>query len=149
MHLCCCLHPFTDVNECLVNNGDCDHNCTNLVPGHQCSCREGFVLDGDNHTCRGKYVLHMSAATIRSHMRSDRLSALQCLEPMQLLLVALLHIHGLSTRWIVLLLGRRPLYMIITTHISEPKINLGSCACTQYSLQSYVNERQPFSEIIS
>jgi len=59
------------------------------------------MLDGDNHTCRGKYVLHMSAATIiiRSCMRLDRLSALQCLESMQLLLVALLHIH-----WLVFML---------------------------------------------
>ena len=48
------LNPFTDVNECLVNNGDCDHSCTNLVPGHQCSCRQGYMLDSDNRTCNGK-----------------------------------------------------------------------------------------------
>jgi len=59
------------------------------------------MLGSDNHTCRGKYVLHMSAATIRSRMRSDRLSALQCLEPMQLLLVALLQLSLLTFHWIM------------------------------------------------
>ena len=34
-------------------------------------------------------------------------------------------------------------------HISEPKINFSSCACTQYSLESYVKDKQPISEVIS
>jgi len=38
-----------------VDNGNCSHNCTNLIPGHQCSCLDGFILDSDdNRTCSGK-----------------------------------------------------------------------------------------------
>ena len=48
------LHLYTDYNECLVNNGNCSHNCTNLIPGHQCSCLDGFILDRDNRTWKGK-----------------------------------------------------------------------------------------------
>ncbi len=41
----------TDIDECLVSNGDCAHSCMNLEGGHVCSCREGFALAGDGKTC--------------------------------------------------------------------------------------------------
>lgn len=40
-----------DINECSDSNGGCDHNCTNLDGSHECSCRDGFILSGDNRMC--------------------------------------------------------------------------------------------------
>lgn len=40
-----------DVNECLDNNGDCEHKCINEVGSYKCECRDGFKLRGDNRTC--------------------------------------------------------------------------------------------------
>ena len=39
--LCC-----SDVDECAVLNGGCEHYCTNLNGTHQCSCQEGYTLEG-------------------------------------------------------------------------------------------------------
>ena len=41
----------TDVNECLVNNGGCSGNCTNLVGSFYCSCPIGSTLGSDYSTC--------------------------------------------------------------------------------------------------
>uniref|UniRef100_A0AAF5DN89 Sushi, von Willebrand factor type A, EGF and pentraxin domain-containing protein 1 n=1 Tax=Strongyloides stercoralis TaxID=6248 RepID=A0AAF5DN89_STRER len=41
-----------DINECLINNGYCDHICINTIGGHECKCREGydlFTFDGQNN----------------------------------------------------------------------------------------------------
>ncbi|KAK9736631.1 hypothetical protein QE152_g11435 [Popillia japonica] len=40
-----------DVDECLDNNGDCQHNCINEPGSYRCGCREGFLLRRDNRTC--------------------------------------------------------------------------------------------------
>jgi hypothetical protein len=33
-----------DINECLVGNGSCDHECLNQVGSFECRCRNGYRL---------------------------------------------------------------------------------------------------------
>ncbi|XP_013393617.1 sushi, von Willebrand factor type A, EGF and pentraxin domain-containing protein 1 [Lingula anatina] len=41
-----------DIDECAVNNGNCDQRCENLPGRHMCSCTiPGYVLDNDGKTC--------------------------------------------------------------------------------------------------
>ena len=51
------LPNFTpaDVNECETNNGECTQLCTNSDASFSCSCEEGFILQDDQKTCKGKY----------------------------------------------------------------------------------------------
>ena len=44
---------FTDVNECLTNNGNCAQDCANTVGSYMCSCNVGYVLNGDGRNCSG------------------------------------------------------------------------------------------------
>ena len=53
----------TDINECLIDNGGCEHNCTNLEGinsttglGYQCGCDNGYQLAPNNHDCNGMYA---------------------------------------------------------------------------------------------
>ena len=46
------LFQFTEVNECLINNGGCDHICTNTPGSFECSCDTSYILGpADNKTC--------------------------------------------------------------------------------------------------
>ncbi len=58
------MFPLSDVNQCLVNNGGCDHTCTNELPGFSCSCRTGYTLDTDNRGCSGMYHNYVIMLTI-------------------------------------------------------------------------------------
>ena len=35
----------------MVSNGGCDHNCSNTEGSYECSCRDGYTLEPDHHTC--------------------------------------------------------------------------------------------------
>lgn len=48
------LSLFTDVDECAVSNGHCEHNCSNELGGYSCRCASGYQLDQDGHNCTGK-----------------------------------------------------------------------------------------------
>ena len=37
-----------DINECDVNNGGCDQDCTNTGGGFFCSCRTGYEFEPGN-----------------------------------------------------------------------------------------------------
>ncbi|XP_078785950.1 mannan-binding lectin serine protease 1 isoform X3 [Oryzias latipes] len=46
-------YSATDVDECSDDTGElpCDHFCHNYIGGYYCSCRYGYRLHFDNHTC--------------------------------------------------------------------------------------------------
>uniref|UniRef100_A0A3B4TW66 EGF-like domain-containing protein n=2 Tax=Seriola TaxID=8160 RepID=A0A3B4TW66_SERDU len=41
-------------NSCLTLNGTCEHVCINTLGSFQCSCRPGYQLHIDGHTCVGQ-----------------------------------------------------------------------------------------------
>ena len=49
------VRVFVDVDECLVNKGDCDENatCVNHNGGHCCVCDHGYEQAGQ--LCNSKY----------------------------------------------------------------------------------------------
>ena len=47
------------MNECLDNNGGCDHNCTNTIGSFECSCQPGYDLDSDGLACVGMYMVQL------------------------------------------------------------------------------------------
>ena len=50
---------FADINECHFGNSECDHFCDNLDcqdGQYECSCRPGYHLGSDEHTCIGKRI---------------------------------------------------------------------------------------------
>ncbi|XP_028647295.1 epidermal growth factor-like protein 7 [Erpetoichthys calabaricus] len=42
----------TDVDECAVGSHGCSQRCRNTPGSYQCSCRDGYQLDSDGHTCQ-------------------------------------------------------------------------------------------------
>ena len=42
-----------DYNECMDNNGGCEHICSNIVGSFICSCLDGYRLDDDMASCNG------------------------------------------------------------------------------------------------
>ncbi|KAL0629373.1 Signal peptide, CUB and EGF-like domain-containing protein 2 [Plecturocebus cupreus] len=49
---------ISDVDECLENNGGCQHTCVNVMGSYECCCKEGFFLSDNQHTC-----IHRSEGT--------------------------------------------------------------------------------------
>ena len=45
---------FSDLDECLTNNGGCNQTCTNSEGSFECSCRTGYRIEADNFGCEGK-----------------------------------------------------------------------------------------------
>ena len=52
-----------DINECLGAN-DCQQICLNTAGSYYCECNDGFVLDSDEHSCKGGYLYHAMYAVI-------------------------------------------------------------------------------------
>ena len=44
---------FSDIDECAVDNGGCEHTCINKPGSHECKCKEGYLLGDDGLTCAG------------------------------------------------------------------------------------------------
>ncbi|XP_028649615.1 uncharacterized protein LOC114645883 isoform X1 [Erpetoichthys calabaricus] len=41
----------TDIDECAGSHSACQHRCQNSVGSYKCSCRPGFYLHANGHTC--------------------------------------------------------------------------------------------------
>ena len=50
-----CDNLPVDINECLINNGGCHHNCVNSIGSYACQCNEGFSSSNNGEYCSGKY----------------------------------------------------------------------------------------------
>lgn len=48
------LFHFTVASECDIDNGGCDHYCSETVESYTCSCYVGYILHTDQHTCVGE-----------------------------------------------------------------------------------------------
>lgn len=44
----------SDIDECEVHNGGCDHYCRNTIGSFECRCRKGFKLLTDERSCQGR-----------------------------------------------------------------------------------------------
>lgn len=44
----------SDVDECDIGNGGCDHDCQNSPGSYSCTCDDGYVLHNDQRTCVGE-----------------------------------------------------------------------------------------------
>ena len=56
-HMCTHARMACSVDECAANNGGCEQVCTNMIRGHNCSCRSGFLLEANGQNCTGKISL--------------------------------------------------------------------------------------------
>lgn len=45
--------PPTDIDECELHNGGCEHFCRNTIGSFECNCRKGFKLLTDERSCQG------------------------------------------------------------------------------------------------
>lgn len=49
---------ISDKDECVINNGGCQHICTNTIGSYKCSCHNGFVLHDNRHDCKEGSCTH-------------------------------------------------------------------------------------------
>lgn len=57
------LFKIIDVDECSVDNGGCEGQCTNRQGSFQCSCSDGFRLASNGKKCIGMYIDGVSFIT--------------------------------------------------------------------------------------
>ena len=60
------MRTYTDVDECLLDNGGCRCGtdpssscavCVNIPGAYFCGCLDGHTLDSDNKTCQGIIII--------------------------------------------------------------------------------------------
>ena len=44
---------ISDIDECLIDGGGCNHTCVNTDGAYYCNCSDGFTLDTDGLGCSG------------------------------------------------------------------------------------------------
>ena len=47
---------YADIEECDINNGGCEQNCTNTIGSFVCSCSVGYNLTENGINCTGMYL---------------------------------------------------------------------------------------------
>ncbi|KAH8417139.1 hypothetical protein KR222_004379 [Zaprionus bogoriensis] len=60
---------FTDIDECAMNNGGCQHECRNTIGSYMCFCHNGYSLHENGHDCKEgecKYEISGSFGNIYS-----------------------------------------------------------------------------------
>ena len=60
-----CTH--SDINECLTDNGGCQHNCHDSDGNYTCSCSDDYQLNSDRQTCQGTVARTHQYDTCSSH----------------------------------------------------------------------------------
>jgi len=45
---------YSDVDECLVNNAGCEHDCVNTIGSFECRCHTGYFLAANGKNCIGE-----------------------------------------------------------------------------------------------
>lgn len=63
----CCNPPFPEINECAEGIHNCDQNCHNTDGSYTCSCRQGYQLARDGHTCLGEITLILYTLSMCMH----------------------------------------------------------------------------------
>lgn len=53
---------FTDIDECSINNGGCQHECRNTIGSYMCSCHNGYSLHENGHDCKEGECKHEISA---------------------------------------------------------------------------------------
>ena len=54
---------MTDIDECGLGIGKCQHICHNTAGSFYCSCNDGYTLESDGINCAGKLTLQMYIVT--------------------------------------------------------------------------------------
>ncbi|KAG5870535.1 hypothetical protein JTB14_014726 [Gonioctena quinquepunctata] len=60
---------FTDMDECAINHGGCQHDCMNTLGSYVCTCHNGYTLHENGRDCKEggcKYELSIPYGTIGS-----------------------------------------------------------------------------------
>ena len=60
---------YSDKDECVMNNGGCQHICKNTIGSYVCSCHSGFTLHENKHDCKEggcKYEITTPVGSIHS-----------------------------------------------------------------------------------
>lgn len=45
------MTAISDADECRINHGGCEFSCNNTESSYFCSCRSGYRLAADKHSC--------------------------------------------------------------------------------------------------
>lgn len=58
------MFSVSDMDECAIDNGGCQHECQNTIGSYVCSCRNGFMLHENGHDCKeGECKYHIKTPT--------------------------------------------------------------------------------------
>ena len=55
---------YADIDECDINNGGCEHNCTNTIGSFVCRCNFGYNLTENGLDCIGMYLKSVSSLCV-------------------------------------------------------------------------------------